>query len=63
MILVNDNWEQVNDLSDALKIIEDNLGREFAEKFVDILIDELAEQGESIYSKTMNLLYNYIGIY
>lgn len=61
MILVNDNWEQLNNLSDGLKIIEDNLGREFAEKFVDILIDDLIDN-ISIYDETMKLLYKYIGI-
>ena len=30
IILINDNWEQVKDLSDIVRIVEENIGFEFA---------------------------------
>ena len=30
IILINDNWEQVKDLSDVVRIVEENIGFEFA---------------------------------
>ena len=60
MILINNNWEQVEDVQDGLKIIEDNLGKEFAQKFVSILLSNF---DTDIYhrNKFKNLLYKYIG--
>lgn len=32
MIMINENWEQVKDLSDILRIESENIGNEFAQK-------------------------------
>lgn len=32
MIMINENWEQVKDLSDVLRIVSENIGNEFAQK-------------------------------
>lgn len=32
MIMINGNWEQVNDFDDVLRICEENIGSEFAQK-------------------------------
>lgn len=36
MIFINDNWETVNTFNDALDIIQENLGKEFAEKVKEL---------------------------
>lgn len=36
MIMINGNWEQINDLSDIVKIIKENIGDEFARKVEEI---------------------------
>ena len=48
MIMLNGNWEQVESLSDILRIVSDNIGDEFAQKVEEIcgetiLKDELIE--------------------
>lgn len=30
MVMINNNWEQVKDLSDIIRIVEENIGYEFA---------------------------------
>lgn len=39
MIMINGNWEQVNDLSDVIRIVSENIGDEFAKK-VEQIIEE-----------------------
>lgn len=36
MIIINESWEQVKDLSDILRIISENIGDEFARKVEEI---------------------------
>lgn len=36
MILIKGTWEQVENYEDCMRIIEENLGKEFANKFRDI---------------------------
>ena len=36
MIMINGNWERVKDLSDALRIVSENIGAEFAQKVEEI---------------------------
>ena len=59
MILVNGNWEKIEDVEEALQIIEDNLGKEFTEKFVSILLSEV-DAYDRIPSRVINRLYKYI---
>ena len=39
MIMINGNWEEVNDLSDIIRIVNENIGYEFAQKVEEILSD------------------------
>lgn len=39
MIMINGNWEQVNDLSDIIRIAAENIGDEFAQKIKEIFED------------------------
>lgn len=39
MIMISENWEQVKDLSDVLRIVSENIGNEFAQKVEEILED------------------------
>lgn len=43
MILVNDNWEQVNDLQDVSKIIRENYNYDLADE-LDKLIPEYTDE-------------------
>ena len=43
MILINDNWEQVNDLQDVSKIIREYYNHELADK-LDSLISEHSDE-------------------
>ncbi len=36
MILINGIWEQVESYEDCMRVIEENLGKEFSNKFRDI---------------------------
>ncbi|MSA02936.1 hypothetical protein GKG47_14205 [Lactonifactor sp. BIOML-A3] len=36
MILINGIWEQVKSYEDCMRVIEENLGKEFSNKFRDI---------------------------
>lgn len=36
MIMINENWEQVKDLSDIVRIVKENIGDEFAQKLEEI---------------------------
>lgn len=35
--MINENWEQVKDLSDVLGIVSENIGYEFAQKVKEII--------------------------
>lgn len=37
MIMINGNWEQVNNLSDVIRIVSKNIGDEFAQKVEEII--------------------------
>lgn len=41
MIMINETWEQVKDLSDVLRIISENIGSEFAQKVEEIYEETL----------------------
>lgn len=43
MILINNQWEQINDLSDIVRIVKENIGDEFARK-VEEIYEELQER-------------------
>lgn len=36
MIMISENWEQVKDLSDVIRIVSENIGSEFAQKVEEI---------------------------
>lgn len=37
--MINENWEQVKDLSDILRIVSENIGDEFAQKVEEVFQD------------------------
>lgn len=39
MIMINGNWEQVNDLYDIVRIVKENIGDNFAQKVEEIFND------------------------
>ncbi len=39
MIMISENWEQVKDLSDVIRIVSENIGDEFGQKVEEILKD------------------------
>lgn len=41
MIMINESWEQVKNLSDVLRIVSENIGNEFAQKVEEIFEEEL----------------------
>lgn len=43
MVLINDNWEQIKDLSDVLRIVKENIGDEFARE-VEKICGEPSEE-------------------
>ena len=43
MVLINDNWEQVKDLSDVIRIVKENIGDEFAKEVERICEESLYE--------------------
>lgn len=53
MIIINENWEQVKDLSDILRIVSENIGDEFAQKAEEIC----GEQSEELYASYQKLEY------
>lgn len=60
MILINGEWEQMTNLQDGIKIIEENLGKEFAQKFVYIMLDSV-NTNNYVPCRVINQLYRYIG--
>ena len=40
MIFINGNWHQVNNLDEAMKIVEENLGKEFTEKLSNLIVED-----------------------
>ncbi|MCM1232311.1 MAG: hypothetical protein NC489_19485 [Ruminococcus flavefaciens] len=49
MIMINENWEQIKDLSDIIRIVNENIGYEFAQKVEEIFEEEKYEITEFIY--------------
>lgn len=39
MIMINENWEQIKDLSDIIRITKENIGYEFSQKVKEIFED------------------------
>ena len=61
MVFVNNNWERVDSTLDALKIIEENLGKDFAETLAQLILDDISCCGGSMYTLAANDLLNYLG--
>ena len=66
IILINNNWEQVNDLSDVIRIISENIGLDFARKVEEVCddskeIDRLEERIYDLKSKIEDLECELIG--
>ena len=53
MIMINVNWEQVNDLSDIIRIVKENIGDEFAQK-VEEICGKPSEELFAAYQKSEN---------
>lgn len=49
MIMINGNWEQVNDLSDIVRIVKENIGDEFVKKVEEICGEPSIELEEQIF--------------
>ena len=54
MIMINGNWEQVNDLSDILRIVSENISEEFAQK-VEEICSELEEKNLMLGCRLSNI--------
>lgn len=62
MIVVNGNWEQIKETEDGIKLIEENMGKEFTQKFVSVLLHEIdGYESHTKREKVINNLYKYIG--
>lgn len=58
MILINNNWEQVKDLSDIVRIVEENIGYEFAREVERICGEpgiEIAEENIKLEDQVTDL--------
>ena len=53
MIMINENWEQIKDLSDVIRITSENIGGEFAQK-VEEICGEPSEELYAAYQKLEN---------
>lgn len=53
MIMINENWEQVKDLSNVLRIVSENIGSEFAQK-VEEICGEPSKELYAAYQKLEN---------
>ena len=49
IVLINNNWEQVKDLSDIVRIVEENISDEFAREVKRICGDNVEELKDRIY--------------
>lgn len=49
MIMINKQWEQVNDLSDIVRIVKENIGDEFAQKVEEIFNIQEEKLTQEIY--------------
>lgn len=49
MIMINEQWEQVKDLSDILRIVSENIGSEFAQKVEEIFEEQEEKVKQEIY--------------
>ena len=43
MIMISENWEQVKDLSDVIRIVSENIGSEFSQKVEEICGEPIEE--------------------
>lgn len=50
MIMISENWEQVKDLSDVIRIVSENIGSEFSQK-VEEICGEPSEELYAAYQK------------
>lgn len=58
MILINNQWEQINDLSDVVRIVKENIGDEFAKEVEKICGEpslELEKQNFILENKINNM--------
>lgn len=58
MVFINDNWEQIKDLSDVVRIVKENIGDEFAREVERICGEpslELEEQNFILENKIDNI--------
>lgn len=46
MIMINEDWEQVKNLSDVLRIVSENIGGEFAQKVKEIIEENYEYTGD-----------------
>ena len=53
MIMISENWEQVKDLSDVIRIVSENIGSEFSQK-VEEIFGEPSEKLYAAYQKLEN---------
>ena len=53
MIMISENWEQVKDLSDVIRIVSENIGSEFSQK-VEEICGEPSEELFAAYQKLEN---------
>ena len=56
--MINENWEQVKDLADILRVVSENIGSEFAQKVKEICGEpslELEEKNLMLENKIDNL--------
>ena len=58
IVLINNNWEQVKDLSDIVRIVEENIGYEFAREVERICGEpgiEIEEENSRLESQVSDL--------
>ena len=66
IVYINDNWEQVKDLSDIVRIVKENIGDQFAREVericgdYEIKISELEDENDSLYDRIRELNEEYV---
>lgn len=58
MILINNQWEQINDLSDIIRIVKENIGDDFAKEVEEKLSLELREKVSELEDKVDELYWD-----